>query len=70
MNEKAKRFATDFLNDLENGTIKKECMTNHFADFSEGLELLYKERHCAYFVSCGCLMMDIRLKKKEEKYHG
>lgn len=70
MSEDAKKFAVDFLRNLENGTIKKECMTNHFSDFSGGLEQLYKEKHCAYFNSCACLMMDFRLKKREEEYHG
>ena len=51
----ASQFASDFFNDLKTGKIKKECMTNHFQEFSEGLEELHRDRFCMYLKSCGCI---------------
>lgn len=64
------QFASDFFNDLKTGKIKKECMTNHFHEFSEGLEKLHRERFCIYLKSCGCFLMNRRLDAVEEVYHG
>ena len=66
----ASQFASDFLNDLKTGEIEKECMTNHFQEFSEGLEDLHKDRFCTYLKSCGCFLMNRRLDAMEEVYHG
>ena len=66
----AGQFANDFLNDIRTGKIKKECMMNHFQEFSEGLEELHRERFCMYLKSCGCFLMNRRLEAMEEAYHG
>lgn len=68
--DKAGQFANDFLNDLKTGKIKKECMTNHFQEFFEGLEELHRDRFCIYLKSCGCFLMNRRLDAMEEVYHG
>lgn len=66
----AYQFATEVLKDLESGVIQKDCMINHFGEFTGGLEELYRERHRSYLNSCGCFLMDRRLAAMEEDYHG
>lgn len=74
MGDKTKRMAQEFaeklLKDMEQGTIQKDCMTNHFEDFTGGMEELHRERYRSYLNSCGCYLMDLRLKDMEEEYHG
>ena len=66
----ANQFASGFLSDLKAGRIKKECMTNHFQEFSAGLGELHRDRFSTYLKSCGCYLMNRRLDAMEEAYHG
>lgn len=74
MGDKTKRmgqeFAEKLLKDMEQGIIQKDCMTNHFKDFTGGMEALHRDRYRSYMSSCGCYLMDLRLKDMEEEYHG
>jgi len=74
MGDKTKRmgqeFAEKLLKDMEQGIIQKDCMTNHFKDFTGGMEGLHRDRYRSYMSSCGCYLMDLRLKDMEEEYHG
>lgn len=74
MSDKTKELANEFaerlLKDIEQGVIQKECMTNHSKDFTGGMEKLHRDRYCSYLSSCGCYLMDLRIKDKEEDYHG
>ncbi|MCM1044870.1 MAG: hypothetical protein NC417_05125 [Candidatus Gastranaerophilales bacterium] len=63
-------FALEFLSDIQNGIIAKECMTNHSENFTGGMEDLHRERFNVYLSSCGCFLMDNRIRKSEEAYHG
>lgn len=66
----AQEFAEKLLKDMEQGIIQKDCMTNHFKDFTGGMEELHRDRYRSYLSSCGCYLMDLRLKNMEEDYHG
>lgn len=68
--EFANRFAEKLLRDIEQGVIQKECMTNHFRDFTGGMEKLHRERYRSYLSSCGCYLMDLRIKDMEDDYYG
>lgn len=67
---RAQEFAEKLLKDIEQGIIQKDCMTNHFKDFTGRMEELHRDRYRSYLSSCGCYLMDLRLEDMEEDYHG
>lgn len=57
-----------FVEELLNGSFKKNYRSNHGSDFTEGLEDLYAYYFSKYIRSCGCYLMDISVQRGE--YHG
>lgn len=57
-----------FVEELLSGDFKKDCRPNHGEKFIGGLENLHKYLFDKYLSSCGCFLMDMRLKRGE--YHG
>lgn len=65
-----RQFALELLDEMKSGAIVKACMGNHSDDFTGGMENLHRERFRQYLGSCGCYLMDLRLRESEEAYHG
>ncbi|MCM1272095.1 MAG: hypothetical protein NC225_03180 [Clostridium sp.] len=57
-----------FVAELLSGEFKKNHRTNRGLNFTGGLEGMYFDYFDRYICSCGCHMMDTRLKKEE--YYG
>lgn len=64
------QFATELLDDIKSGRIKKDCRVNHSDDFTGGMEKLHKKRFNMYLSSCGRYLMDKRLHESEGGYCG
>lgn len=65
-----RQFAMELLGDIKTNKILKDCMINHSDKFAGDVEELHRKRFCAYLGSCGCYLMDLRIKGKEGEYHG
>ena len=57
-----------FVEELTSGKFKKNHRVNHAPDFTGGLEGIHSDNFKEYISSCGCFLMDLRLKR--EAYHG
>lgn len=58
----------NFVEELLSGEFKKNYRPNHGPDFTGGLEEMHYYFFDKYLSSCGCFLMDMRLKRRE--YHG
>ena len=71
MSEKGHMYGKMLFESLKNGQFKKEHRSNHFEDFTEGLESLRLYNFRSYISSCSAILMDERQKKSTERgYHG
>lgn len=68
--EKARECGIKLVIGLKDGTFEKNYRPNHGSDFTRGLEELYRYRFNCYMGSCGCFLMDARMKDRECVYHG
>ena len=57
-----------FVKELLSGEFKKNYRTNKGLDFTGGYEGIYYDYFERYICSCGCYIMDKRLKREE--YYG
>ena len=57
--------AVKLVSDLKDGTFRKNHRTNHSSDFTGGLEELHRYEFNNYLGSCGCFLMDMRLKNSK-----
>lgn len=64
------QFAMELLEDMTTGKIVKDCMVNHSDEFTGGMEELHRKRFQVYLGSCGCYLMDRRIRECEEGYFG
>ena len=63
-----RQFAMELLEDIRTGKIVKDCMVNHFDEFTGGMEELHRQRFHAYLGSCGCYLMNKYIHEHEEGY--
>lgn len=54
-----------FAEELLNAQFKKNYRSNHGPDFTSGLEELHYYFFDKYLSSCGCFLMDMRIKRRE-----
>lgn len=57
-----------FTEELLSGEFKKNSRPNHGEDFIGGLEEFHQYLFDKYLSSCGCFLMDMRIRREE--YHG
>ena len=65
-----RQFAMELLEDIKTNKILKDCMVNHSDEFTGDVEELHRKRFRAYLGSCGCYLMDLRIKENEGRYDG
>lgn len=58
------------MSDEVQDIVQKDYITEDSSEFTTGMEQLHRNRFRQYLYSCGCYLMDLRLKAIEEDYHG
>jgi hypothetical protein len=70
MTDTGQTHGQQFVEELKTGTFQKPAFQECRYEFDKGTEGLYLHEFVAYMSSCGCFLMDQRLKERNHVYTG